>query len=155
VKEYAVAVIEESVSIAQPPEHVFDFLSKAENLPVWDSSVVHAEQIGSGPVEVGTRARGTSKVLGRRFDWTTEVIELDAPRRATFRAVEGKLHFTVTNVLEPADGGTRYTYRVEADAGLGGIFGRLADPIVERAQARTIRANLETLADLLVEQPPA
>ncbi|MEP6697745.1 MAG: SRPBCC family protein [Pseudonocardiales bacterium] len=146
------AVVEESVTIAQPPDVVFDFCSKAENLPVWDSSVLEAEQVGTGPVGVGTRARGISKVLGHRFEWTTEVVEFDAPRRATFRAVEGKLHFTVTNVMEPVDGGTRYTYRVEADSGLGGIFGKLADPVVQRAQARTVRANLETLADMLQEQ---
>jgi len=120
-----------------------------------DSSVVQAEQIGTDPVGMGTRARGTSKILGRRFDWTTEVIEFDPPRRISFRAVEGKLNFTVTNALEPVDGGTQYTYRVVAESGLGGIFGRLADPIVERTQARTVRANLETLADILVEQPSA
>ncbi len=149
------AVIEESVFIAQPPDVVFDYLSKADNLPEWDSSVVQAEQLGTNPVGVGTRSRGTSKVLGRRFEWTTEVIEFDPPRRATFRSVAGKLNFTVTNILEPVDGGTQYTYRVEAASGLGGIFGRLADPIVGRAQGRTIRANLETLAEMLVEQPNA
>jgi hypothetical protein len=57
----------------------------------------------------------------------------------------------VTIMLEPADGGTRFSYRVDAASGLGGVFGRLADPIVERAQARTVRANLETLAELLAK----
>lgn len=148
-----VPVVEQSVFIAQPPAVVFDYLSKAENLPVWDSSIVQAEQVGAEPVALGTRAQGTSKILGRPFQWTTEVTEFDPPRRATFRSVEGKLAFTVTNTLEPADGGTQHTYRVEAESGLGGIFGRLADPIVERAQARTVRANLDTLADVLNDQP--
>jgi len=53
------------------------------------------------------------------------------------------------------DGGTQYTYRAEAESGLGGIFGRLGDPIVQRAQARTIRANLETLAEMLTAEPGA
>lgn len=148
-------VVEESVVIAQPPEIVFDYLSKAGNLSVWDSSVVEAEQIGTDPVGVGTRSRGTSKILGRRFEWTTEVIEFDPPRRASFRSVKGNLNFSVTNVLEAVDGGTHYTYRVDAESGLGGIFGRLADPIVERAQARTVRANLGTLAEVLAAEPHA
>ncbi len=148
-------VIEDSIFIAQPPDVVFEYVSKPENLPEWDSSIVQAEQVGTGPVEVGSRARGMSKILGRRFEWTTEVVELDPPRRASFRSVEGKLNFSVTNVLEPVDGGTRYTYRVEAESGLGGIFGRLAEPIVERAQGRTVRANLETLADVLGQQQSA
>jgi uncharacterized membrane protein len=148
-------VIEESVVIARPPEEVFDYLARADNLPVWDSSIVQAEQVGADPVGVGTRWRGTSKVLGRRFDWTTEITEFDPPRRSSSGSVEGKLHFTVTILLEPSERGTRFTYRVDAASGLGGVFGRLADPIVERAQTRTVRANLETLAELLAKDPQA
>ena len=148
-------VVEESVFIARPPEEVFDYLVEADNLPVWDSSIVHAEQVDADPVGVGTKWRGTSKILGRRFDWTTEVTEFERPRRTSSHSVEGKLQFSVTTLLEPVEGGTRYTYRVEAASGLGGVFGRLADPIVERAQARTVRANLETLAELLAKDSEA
>ena len=59
------------------------------------------------------------------------------------------MQFTVSNTLEPEGDGTRFTYRVEAESGLGGVFGRLADPLVEKAQRRTVRANLDTLAELL------
>jgi uncharacterized protein YndB with AHSA1/START domain len=61
-------VIEKSVVIARPPEEVFDYLAKADNLPEWDSSIVQAEQVGADAVGVGTRWRGTSKILGRRFE---------------------------------------------------------------------------------------
>ena len=142
-------VVEESVFIARSPQEVFDYLNVVENLPVWDSSIMEAEHPDAGPVGVGTRWRGVSKVLGRRFEWTTEVIDLQSPTRISSRAVEGKLQFTVTNTLQPENGGTRFTYRVDAESGLGGVFGRLADPIVEKAQRRTVRANLDTLAELL------
>lgn len=147
--------VEESVIIAQSPQVVFDFLAKPANLPVYDSSITSSEQVGDGPVGVGTRVRGTSKVMGRSFDWTTEVTEFDPPRRMVYRAVEGKLEFTVAFTTEPADGGTRVTQRIDAASGLGGIFGKLADPLVERAQGRTVRANLETLAEMLAEHPNA
>lgn len=142
-------VVEESVVIARSPEEVFDYLVQAANLPEWDSSIVEAEQVGAEPVGVRTRWRGTSKILGRRFRWVTEITEFDRPRRSSSRSVEGTLQFAVTVLVEPADGGARFTYRVDAESGLGGVFGRIADPIVERAQARTVRANLETLAELL------
>ncbi|MDQ0146106.1 SRPBCC family protein [Pseudarthrobacter niigatensis] len=146
-------VVEESVVIARPPQEVFDFLSNFDNIAVYDSSVTASEQVGTGPVAEGTRGRGTSKVMGRRFDWTVEVVEFDPPRRMVSRSVEGKLNFTVTFTLEPAGGGTRVTQRIDADSGLGGIFGKIADPLVERAQGRTVRANLETLAEWLAEHP--
>ena len=142
-------VVEESVFIARSPQEVFDYLTVVENLPVWDSSIMQAEQPDAGPVGVGTRWRGVSKILGRRFEWTTEVTDLQPPTRISSRAVEGKPQFTVTNTLQPENGGTRFTYRVDAESGLGGVFGRLADPIVEKAQRRTVRANLDTLAELL------
>jgi uncharacterized membrane protein len=142
-------VIEEEVFIPRPREEAFAYLTRAENLPVWDSSIMEAEQLGNDPIDVGTRWRGVSKILGRRFEWTTEVTEYEPPIRMTGRTVEGTLHFHVTNTFEEKDGGTRYIYRVEADTGLGGVFGKLADPFVEMAQRRTVRANLDTLVELL------
>lgn len=147
------AVIEESVFIARPRQEVFDFLTRAENIPVWDSSVVEAEQIGDGPVALGTRSRGTSKIMGRRFNWVTESTHFDPPKKSVIRSVEGDLDFTISNTLEPQGDGTRLTYRIDAATGLGGVFGKLADTFVEKAHTRTVRANLETLADLLAEHP--
>ncbi|MGG6380120.1 SRPBCC family protein [Paenarthrobacter sp. NEAU-H11] len=146
-------VVEETVVIPRPQQEVFDFLSKFENIAVYDSSVTSSGQIGDGPLGVGSRGRGTSQIMGRQFDWTAEITEFDPPRRMVSRSVEGKLDFTITITLEPADGGTRVTERIEAASGLGGIFGKLADPLVERAQGRTVRANLETLAEWLAEHP--
>ncbi|TDL38873.1 SRPBCC family protein [Arthrobacter nitrophenolicus] len=146
-------VVEESVFINRPPEEVFQFLTKTENIPIWDSSVLHAEQVGNAPVGLGTRSRGTSKVLGRQFDWVTENVHFDSPKQSVIRSVEGKFDFTISNVLEPEDSGTRLTYRLEVDSGMGGFFGKIADPLVQNAHARTVRANLDTLAELLTEHP--
>ena len=145
--------VEENIDIAIPPQLVFNFLSKSENITVWDSSVVHAEAIGDEPVGLGTRAKGTSKIVGKKFDWTTEVGEFQPPSRLVSRSVDGTLEFTVTSTLEPEGDGTRLTYRIDAASGLGGVFGKLADRFVEKAQARTVRANLETLAEMLAEHP--
>ncbi|WP_223883739.1 SRPBCC family protein [Pseudarthrobacter sp. BIM B-2242] len=153
-EEYPVAVIEESVLISRPPQEVFDFLTKTSNIPVWDSSVIQAEQVGDGPVQVGTRFKGTSKIMGRRFDWVTENIQFEPPSKTVIRSVEGPMTFTISYSLEPQGAeGTRLTYSIDADSGLGGVFGKLADSFVQKAHSRTVRANLETLADLLAEHP--
>lgn len=146
-------VIEESVFIARPPQEVFDFISEPANIPVWDSSVMKTEMVGAEPVGLGSRARGTSKIMGRHFDWTTELTEFESPVRLTATSVEGQMKFAVSNVLEPAEGGTKLTYHIDAESGLGGVFGKLADPFITKVQARTVRANLETLAELLTEHP--
>lgn len=146
-------VVEESVYIPRPPQDVFNFVSDFGNVPVWDSSVVHAEMVGEGPVRLGSRARGTTKILGKKFDWEAEITEFQPPGRVVIRSVDGDLEFTITNTFQPEGDGTRFTFRVDAATGLGGIFGKLADRFVETAQARTVRANLETLSELLAEHP--
>jgi carbon monoxide dehydrogenase subunit G len=142
-------VIEENVIISRAPEDVFEFITRAENLAVYDSSVIEAHAEGDEPTGVGTRWIGVSKVLGRRFEWTLEVTEFESPTLLRVKTVAGKVPFSVTSSLRPDDAGTQFTYRIEAESGLGGVFGRLADPLVEKAQARTVRANLGTLAELL------
>jgi len=46
-------VVEETVFIGRPPQEVFDFIVNAENLPVWDVSVVEAEQLDDASPGVG------------------------------------------------------------------------------------------------------
>lgn len=145
-------VIEETVVIARPVMEVFDFLMLAENLPRWDSSMLECVQVGSGPVTVGTRYRGASKILGRRIEWTTEVTQFVPGLRAVSRSVEGPLTFTLSYELSPAPAGTTLRYRLAADSGLDGAFGRAMEPIVQRAQTKVVRANLGTLAGLLEQR---
>jgi hypothetical protein len=45
------------------------------------------------------------------------------------------MRFAVALMLEPVDGGSKLTYRVDAESGLGGVFGKLADPLIVRAKA--------------------
>jgi uncharacterized protein YndB with AHSA1/START domain len=145
------AVIDESIFIPRSPQEVFDYISRAETFPTWDASVLEAEQVTEGERGVGTRLRGVNKILGRRFPWVAEFVEFTPPNRLVSRSVEGPLHFTITETIQPEERGSRFTWHADADAGLGGIFGKLADPLVEKAQARTVRNNLETLTEVLTE----
>jgi uncharacterized membrane protein len=142
-------VIDESVTINAPLAAVFDYLVDGENLPAWDASIVECRRIGPGPIEVGTRYRGASKIMGRRIEWTTEVIDLVAGVRAVSRAVDGALTFTVRYEFAETPEGTSVRYLLTADSGLGGAFGRVMEPLVEKAQTKVVRANLATLAGQL------
>ena len=141
--------VEESITIERSPEDVWEFLTATENIPAFESQISHLEQVTEGAVGVGTRWKGATTVLGRKFDWVTEVVEFDPPSHERTKCVEGKLPFELTYTLERTDDGTRFTYRIDAESGLGGIFGKLGDPIVTRAQGRTVRTNLANLKVLL------
>lgn len=142
-------VIDETVVITRPVGEVFDFLVLARNLPRWDSSALECAQVGDAAVTVGTRYRGASLVLGRRIQWTTEVVDFVPGVRAVSRSVDGPLTFTVSYEVSAAPEGTVLRYRLAAESGLSGAFGRAIEPVVERAQTKVVRANLTTLARLL------
>lgn len=142
---------DESIVIQASPERVFDYITDPANLAAFQGSVVRAELEGDGPARVGSRIKGASKILGRTFDWTMEVTEHDRPRRSALKSVEGKINFSGAYTLTPEGDGTRLNYHLDADQGLGGVFGRLADPLVNKAYSRQIRADLETLSQILTE----
>jgi uncharacterized membrane protein len=145
-------VIDETVVIARPAGEVFDFLMLAKNQPRWDSSMLECVQVDSGAVTVGTRYRGASTVLGRRIEWTTEVVEFVPGVRAASRSVEGPLTFTVSYEVSASPAGTVLRYRLAAESGLGGAFGQAIEPIVQRAQTKVVRANLGKLVSLLEQR---
>jgi len=147
-------VIDETVVIAHPAGDVFDFMLLAENQPRWDSSMLECVQVGSGAVTVGTRYRGASKILGRRIEWTTEVVEFVPGARVASQSVAGPLTFTVSYEVSASPAGTTLRYRLAAESGLDGAFGRAMEPIVQRAQTKVVRANLGQL-DSLLEQRAA
>lgn len=148
-------IVEEQVTIGAEPQRAWDYLADPAHLPVWDSALEDAEQVGDGPAGAGTRWRGTARFLGRRIPWETAFAEWEPPHRRVQRTTDGPLRFVLTMTLEPADGGTRLTYRSEIEPGLGGVFGRIAEPFVARAIARTVRANLQTLKGLVEGQHEA
>ena len=145
-------VVEESVHIARPQQEVFDFVSRFENLAVYDRFVVASGQVGDGPVGLGTRGRGTSSYMGQRSDWAVEYTDFQPPRRMVSRSVEGQRDVTVTFMLEPVDGGTRLTEQIEVRSGLG-FLDKVPAPLVSFILGRSLRGNLKALAKHLEEHP--
>lgn len=141
--------VEESIAIDRSPEEVWAFLTQTDNIPAFESQVTHIEQITPGHVGLGTQWKGATNVLGRSFDWVSEMVEFEPPVRSRTKSIEGKLTFEITFNLSSKGSGTLFIYRIDAESGLGGIFGKLGDPLVERAQKRTVRTNLENLKELI------
>ena len=136
-----------SVVVDRPIEEVFAFATEPENEPLWQSTSLETEQTSGGPMGgVGTTFRNTSKFLGRRIDSTYEVTENEPPRRQCVRVTSGPIPGSGCYLFEPAEGGTRFTQRFEAE--IGGFF-RLAEPLVGRAIRRQMDVDMATLRDLL------
>jgi len=97
-----------TIEIARTPEDVFAYLSDVSNLPAWQSSVRSAKQTGN-------RIEETRSFLGREMHTTLEILESEAPRVLTLKALDGPVRFTVHHELEPGESGTRLTVVAEGD----------------------------------------
>lgn len=97
-----------SIEIARTPEDVFAYLTDVGNLPEWQSGVRAASRDGD-------KIEETRSFLGREMRTTLEVVENEAPRVFTLKALDGPVRFTVAHTLEAAGDGTRLTVVAEGD----------------------------------------
>ncbi len=134
--------------INRPIEDVYEFLANPENNPEWMSVVIGTKRIATGPVTTGETFQHTVKFLGKTFDVTFEVVEIDPPKRYCVRNVGGPVTFFGTYELEPVNGHTRFTHTLEGDT--GNLF-RFGGSMVERTMKRVYAADLATLDDVLEE----
>ena len=133
-----------SVDVNRPPSEVFMYITDTDRLAEWQSGVVEAQW--QGEKARGTRIHEVRKFLGRRIETELEVTEYEPDRRFGLRAVSGPVPVSVTQVLEPRNGGTRIMFVGEGEP--GGFF-RLAEPVVARVAERQFKNDFETLKDIL------
>ena len=138
-----------AVTINRPPEEVHRYLTDAELIPVWQSSLQDFEADWDDDPKVGDRSRGTVKVAGKKVRSVTEVTEV-GPERLAFRSVEAPFSFEMSYTATDRGGQTEVVHEGTTES-LGGFFGKLADPIVARMYQRDVESNLENLKALLEE----
>lgn len=136
---------EHTVHIARPTDEVWAYLLDAANDPVWQRPIVEVRHDGE-QIEVGTRVTKVAQFLGRRFEVSFVVTELDPPRRSVVRSEPGPVRLSGVYQLSEVPGGTSFTMTAEVE---GHGFFRLAEPVFARMVARDGVVSAETLKDVL------
>ena len=137
---------EVSTTIKRPVEDVFAVVSDPESSPKWSAGSLEATKTSEGPVGVGTTARAVSKLLGRRIETETEMIEFEPNRRFTTRTKSGPFPIQATVTFEGVDGSTRVNAIIEAEP--GGFF-KVAEPLLVSIAKRQFQSDFDNLKDLM------
>ena len=88
-----------------------------------------------------------ARFLGRRLEYTYEIVEHDPGRRLVMRTAEGPFPMETTYTFQDTPGGaTRMTLR---NAGEPKSFGKLAASVVAPAMRRANRKDLKRLKRIL------
>lgn len=141
------AVLRERIDTSLGIEDAFAFVADFANAAKWDPGVATSEQVGTGPVRVGTRYKLGVRMGGRVAQMDYTITQLDAPRRVVL-AGEGSGVVAVDDIaFEPAGTGT--TIRYTADIQLRGLM-RLLTPFAGgafRKLAENARAGMQRALD--------
>jgi uncharacterized membrane protein len=129
---------EQSIDVAAPAAQVFDVYRDVAHWPDWTASVTSVERLdGSGPLQVGSRARVRQPKLPAA---TWQVTELVPGRSFTWVATGPGVRTTAGHVVEPTgEASCRVTAWLEQAGALGGLMGRLTKGITDRYIAMELR----------------
>ena len=136
--------VEHSIVVNRPPAEVFAYTTDASVLHEWQSTALEAHF--DGLPGVGVRGKEVRKFLGRRMESEVEITAYEPDRRFALKVVSGPVPFNFEQTIEPTNGGTKMHVVLEGEP--GGFF-KLAEPLVERAVRRQVKADYEQLKDIL------
>jgi carbon monoxide dehydrogenase subunit G len=135
--------IEQTFTVARPPEAVFDYLPDPAQVAEWQTAKTSVVPLTEGPPRLGSRIRERTKPPGgKEFEQVVEFTEFERPRHVRTHVVEGPYPVDGTWRFEPDGAGTRVHFVAEGE--LKGAM-RLLGPLAARIIARQFRGYHESL----------
>ncbi len=128
--------------IERPVEEVAAYAGDPGNAPSWYVNIESVHWQTPPPVQVGSRMDFVATFLGRRIEYTYEVVDLAQGERLVMRTAQGPFPMQTTYTWEAADRGTRMRLR---NNGSPSGFARVAAPVMELAMRRAMTRDLAAL----------
>jgi len=142
----AVDVLTE-IEIDRPPHEVAAYAGDPGNAPQWYVNIEAVEWKTEPPLRIGSRLAFVAHFLGRRLEYTYEIMELVPDARLVMRTAEGPFPMETTYTWEPAgEQRTRMTLR---NRGEPRGFSRILGPVMAAAMRRATQKDLQRLKALL------
>ncbi len=138
-----------SIVIKRPVADVFAFTDDIENEVIWRPELTSSEKTSDGPIGVGTTGRSVYKILGRPATSEWVITEYEPNRKVVFQSDGANGPHRGVWLYEPIDVDTKFTWIVENENEMHGIFRRLRENVQTRLSTRVFQSDLENLKRLL------
>ncbi len=142
----AVDVVTE-IAIERSIDIVSAYAADPSNAPEWYVNIASVEWKTAPPLAVGSKLAFVAHFLGRRLEYTYEIVELVPGARLVMRTAEGP--FPMETTYEWSPGGPAVTRMRLRNRGQPSGFSRLVAPMMEAAMRRANRKDLARLKELL------
>jgi uncharacterized membrane protein len=139
------------IVIDRPRDEVAGYAGDPANAPHWYANIKSVEWKTPPPVGVGSRMAFVASFLGRRLEYTYEVVEFMPSERLVMQTSQGPFAMQTTYTWEDAgDGRTRMALR---NMGEPSGFSGVAAPVMAAAMRRANTKDLARLKKLLELRP--
>jgi uncharacterized membrane protein len=140
------------IVIDRPVDEVAGYAADPANAPEWYANIESARWLDDTRLEVGGRVAFVARFLGRRLQYTYEIVELVPGELLVMRTAEGPFPMETTYTWAPAPAGaTRMTLR---NRGEPSGFSKMAAPMMASAMRRANRKDLDAIKGILERRPP-
>jgi len=140
--------LERSIVIKGTADDIEAIANDVDRLPEWYSGVTKATEEGVFP-EPGSRVIMTYKAAGITFEMSQTSLEYEQGKGGKYK-LEGMISGNYEEILEPVEGGTRWTMKFDYEMPGGGV-GKLMDRLfVEKMNAKNLEDSLKNMK-MLVE----
>lgn len=136
--------------IDRPRDEVASYASDPTNTPTWYANIESIRWKTQPPVRIGSLMTFVARFLGRRLEYTYEIVDFVPGERLVMRTAQGP--FAMETTYEWADAGSGKTRMTLRNRGEPSGFASIAAPMMSSAMRR---ANLKDLANLkrILEKP--
>jgi uncharacterized protein YndB with AHSA1/START domain len=142
----------DSIIIDRPVEAVFAYVTDVTNDPSWHTDVLEARKTSDGPVGPGTTWHARFKPAMGISEGDMEVVTFEPNRIQVMRGEVGPMHPTLTYLLEPSNGGTKFTRHVQIRVS---GFMKLMQPMMGMMLPKQNKGFLANLKRVLEQSPTA
>lgn len=135
------------ITIERPAGIVSAYVCDPANAPTWHDNIVSAEWKSEPLIHVGSRVAFVAEFLGRKLEYTYELVEVVPGEKLVMRSVEGPFPMeTIYSFEETRDGHTRMTLRNHGEpAGVS----KLMTPMISTAMRSANEKDLAKLKQIL------
>lgn len=133
-----------SVELAQSPDVVWAFTTDLARTPEWRTTITSIEP--PAELRVGEHFSGTTRLLGRSWQWKLRIVAVEPGQRFVYEVVRGVAKPSVEYRIEPLHVGCRFTMSgwIDDKNLAARILIPVALPALRREAVRHL-ANLERL----------
>jgi uncharacterized protein YndB with AHSA1/START domain len=140
-----------STTIDRPVDEVFAYVVDVTNDPAWHTDALEARKMTEGPIGMGTRWHVRFKPSMGVSEGDMDVVAFQANRTQVMHGQLGPMEPTLTYLVEPANGGTRFTRRVQIK--VSGWM-RIMEPLMGMMTRKRSAGFVQNLKRLLEDKAP-